>query len=207
MTLSTLAKKPVLKKDQLGKARPKEAKANKPDAAGKAKPKEDDLDDTGVMKVKIGRKGNEFVKPGCKKYRPESASYTTQVLHRLDQIKHPKAKKAAKAKKSDKTNAEIELEEIELNGIEVIKGLDEYYEKVRVDGRRYRTNKLSLIRSSSLRRSRSSHSSRWRKTTLMSSKPSRRKSPNILSRTCRSTWSLDNTSFIYLTSVLHHRSF
>jgi hypothetical protein len=46
--------------------------------------------------LKIGKGGrNEFTKPGHKKYNPKDASYTNEVLERLNKIQNPKGPKRA----------------------------------------------------------------------------------------------------------------
>lgn len=94
----------------------------------------EEIEDEGILMLKIGKKGNEFRKPGQKKYKPNAASYTNEVLKRLDQIQNPKPPKVAKPKnagkkKAKKTEAELELEGLELKGMEIIKDLDTFYEK------------------------------------------------------------------------------
>ena len=82
--------------------------------------------------IKLGKKGNEFKKPGSGKYNPNAVSYTDEVLKKLDQIQNPKPPKknrphSYKPKKQNKV--EVDLEGLELKGMEIIKDLDTYYEK------------------------------------------------------------------------------
>ena len=94
---------------------------------------EEELEDEGVMILQLTKKGNEFMRPVSKPQKKEIVnSYTDQVLQKLDEIQHPKSKGAKKTgnKALHKTEAKINLEGLELKGMEIIKDLDEYYEKV-----------------------------------------------------------------------------
>lgn len=89
----------------------------------------EEIEDDGILMIKIGKKGNEFKKPGYKKYDPNKTSYTTKVLDRLDKIQNPKKPKSkAKKKQQPPYINPKELEGMKLKGMEVIKDLDKYYE-------------------------------------------------------------------------------
>lgn len=120
----------------------------------------DKIEDDGVMKVKIGKKGNEYTKPGFKKYNPNKTSYTAEVLDKLDHIQKykPKPTKAKQKKKlSPETKAKVnlhrrakkELEGLELNGKEIIRDLDQYFElhKDKLKGKDLDTIKIEMTKS------------------------------------------------------------
>ena len=89
----------------------------------------DDILDDGIMILKLSKKGNEYVKPGSKNAKKNKLdSYTEQVLQKLGDIKHPKAKAVGKGLHN--TEVKLDLEGLELKGMEIIKDLDEYYENV-----------------------------------------------------------------------------
>ena len=84
------------------------------------------------MILKLSKKGNEYIKPGSKNTKKEQTnSYTDKVLQKLDNIKNPKGKALDRTSGNTLHKTEkLDLEGLELKGLEIIKDLDEYYEKV-----------------------------------------------------------------------------
>jgi len=107
IALLNIGKSPKSKKSKLNKSASK---------VKKAAHEVDEVEDNDILMIKVGKNGNEFVKPGYKKYKNNLVSYTDKVLQKLDQIQNPSKARPKTSKKKGK-KVEVDLEGLNLNGL------------------------------------------------------------------------------------------